>query len=440
MRGRSKQFIIGLAGFLLAALLAAQPVSNLNATAYPILSLGSGARAVGMGKCFTAVADDASAVYYNPAGLAQIRQPEIALAHNLYLADGFYDNAEGVYPLPGEGGTLAFDARYLNYGNIDKRDSFGNLLGTYTPFDVSVEGAFGFPVSKTTFLGFSSQWINENIDGTVESGLVWNAGLLLTPLERLTLGVNLKNLGVDTGGGSLPTELLWGGALRPSLGDDANSSFLFSVGGSLAFQGVSRLNGGVEYGIQKFLFLRGGYDFYLQDNPTGGIQGLDFGAGVRIGQFQFDYAFSFEGDLGNIQLFSLSLFFEPLPEPSPVVPAPAYSDLLLPPPFPGLPLQGSSLNNPANQPVTLKFKVITEGNLTARELFDQAEIKLKMGLKGEALELYVKAVEKDPEFQAAWDRLGRLYFDKSLESYRKALELDPQNERLREWLSNFQQH
>jgi tetratricopeptide (TPR) repeat protein len=98
------------------------------------------------------------------------------------------------------------------------------------------------------------------------------------------------------------------------------------------------------------------------------------------------------------------------------------------------------LNNPANQPVTLKFKVITEGNLTARELFDQAEIKLKMGLKGEALELYVKAVEKDPEFQAAWDRLGRLYFDKSLESYRKALELDPQNERLREWLSNFQQH
>jgi hypothetical protein len=51
----------------------------------------------------------------------------------------------------------------------------------------------------------------------------------------------------------------------------------------------------------------------------------------------------------------------------------------------------------------------------------------------------LKAVEKDPHFQKAWDRLGRLYFDKSLESYRKLLELNPQNERLREWLRQYPQ-
>ena len=62
-----------------------------------------------------------------------------------------------------------------------------------------------------------------------------------------------------------------------------------------------------------------------------------------------------------------------------------------------------------------------------------------MGLKQEALDLYIKAVEKDPNFEKAWSRLGRLYFDKSLDSYRKVLELDPNNDRLRQWLQQYQQ-
>jgi tetratricopeptide (TPR) repeat protein len=77
--------------------------------------------------------------------------------------------------------------------------------------------------------------------------------------------------------------------------------------------------------------------------------------------------------------------------------------------------------------------------LTAQQLFEQAEEKLKLGLKQEALDLYIKAVEKDQNFELAWGRLARLYFDKSMESYRKVLELDPKNDHLREWLNHFQE-
>src|SRR5690242_7057886 len=83
------QALLGL--FCLAAVgsLQAQTLSSNSSTAFPILSVGMGPRAVGMGESFTAVADDLSAIHYNPAGLAQIRQPEAVLMHNSYLTDGF---------------------------------------------------------------------------------------------------------------------------------------------------------------------------------------------------------------------------------------------------------------------------------------------------------------------------------------------------------------
>ncbi|GEM_PF-984160 len=449
---RLKDFFLRKGLFQLAALLGlvlaagqarSQTVSPNSTTAFPILSVGLGARAIGMGESFTAVADDSSALYYNPAGLAQVGQPEIAIAHNLFLADGFYDNAGGAYPL-GTAGSLGFGARYLNYGPIDRRDNFGNLLGSYTPYDMSAEAAFGFHVDKDLSLGFGTQWISQNIDGSVQAGMLWNTGFLFKPQERFSVGFDFKNLGVETGGNSLPAGVLWGAAFRLPLAPRDVHSLLLSGGGDLAFQGPGRLNAGFEYGFQKAYFLRGGYVLDLQDNQLDGLQGLDFGAGAHLGQLQFDYSFSFEGSFGNIQRFSLTFFFPPpakpqptaplLPEPSWVPPPGSLESSLAASPN-GL-LPGVS-SGPVSQPVMLRFQVTSEGDQTAQQLYDAAELKLKLGLKEEAVDLYLKAVDKDPNFEPAWNRLGRLFFDKSLESYRKALELDPKNARLRDWLDHF---
>lgn len=431
--------------------LGAQTVLPDSTTAFPALSMGLGARAVGMGGSFTAVADDLSAVYYNPAGLAQIPQPEIGLTHNSYLGDGFFDNLDGLYPC-GTAGTLALGLNYLNYGSIDQRDNAGNQVGTYTPFDMGVEGAFGFSLDSTTFLGLSSQWVQQNIAGTVYSALMWDVGTLLKPSDLFSLGLDLKNLGVDSGGGNLPAELLWGAAYRLSLAEKDSHLLLISAGGNLVFRGVSTLNAGFEYGFEKSCFLRAGYEQDLQDNQLDGLQGLNFGAGVRLGQFQFDYSFSFEGDLGNIQRFSLSFFFAPPAKAIAASGGLSPASVLMPPLIPGLPFpelgQASSASStapsvsihPDNKPVLLRFEVTSEDSLTAQQLFDQAERKLRLGLKKEALDLYLKALDKNPNDEKAWNRLGRLYFDLSLDSYRKALQLDPQNDLLREWLNHFQEH
>ena len=161
---------------------------------------------------------------------------------------------------------------------------------------------------------------------------------------------------------------------------------------------------------------------------------MDFGAGLRFGTFGFDYSFSFVGDLGNIQRFALDLFF-PSAEKPPASAAATQST----PGLPNFPPAFASQAQPARRPVLLKFQVTSQEDLSAQQLLDRAEEKLRLGLKEEALGLYIRAVEKDPNFELAWGRLGKLYFDKSLESYRKALELDPKNVHLREWLSHFKQ-
>jgi hypothetical protein len=426
-------FLWGMAS--LPSLLSAQSVSSNSSTAFPILSLGWGARAVAMGNSFTAVADDLSALHYNSAGLAQITDPKIFLMHNSYLDSGFYETLGLAYPL-GHSGTLGFGLNYLNYGSIEKRDLFGNLQGTYAPYDISISGAYGFPLDTNLFAGFNSLYIRQDIDGVVRTGLVWDAGLLVVPFERFSLGLDLKNLGVETGGYYLPAQALLGAAYRLNLGKQDIQSLLLSCNGDLGFQGSSSLDLGCEYGFQKTYFLRAGYSLGLQDSQLGGANGLSFGAGVKVSQFQMDYAFSFLGDLGNMQRVSLSVAFPPgdkgkkdakLGAPNGTIPPPSLNPFMPP--------------NPANgaAAVTLKFQVTTNEEWTAQEMFDQAEMDLAMGLKKEALDLYLKVVQKDPNFEKAWMRLGKLYFDESLSSYRKVLEMNPQNEKLKDWLGHFKQ-
>jgi len=58
-------------------------------------------------------------------------------------------------------------------------------------------------------------------------------------------------------------------------------------------------------------------------------------------------------------------------------------------------------------------------------------------LNDEAVDLYLKAVDKDPRFEKGWARLGRLFLDKSLRSYRKALELNSRDEKIRELIKRL---
>ena len=97
-----------MAGLLIMPAMA-QKVTKVGTTAAKFLSIPVGARALGMGGAFVGVANDASAMYWNPAGMARATQAEVQLNHAAWLADIDF-NWGGVLLPVGDFGTVGVSA------------------------------------------------------------------------------------------------------------------------------------------------------------------------------------------------------------------------------------------------------------------------------------------------------------------------------------------
>ena len=92
----------------IGALAQSQPEQTFSS---PFLPVGSGARAMGMGGAFIAIADDATAASWNPAGLTQLKRPEISLAGSFFIRQ--YHSSFDSYP---EASSSGCNTRlHLNY-------------------------------------------------------------------------------------------------------------------------------------------------------------------------------------------------------------------------------------------------------------------------------------------------------------------------------------
>ncbi len=108
--------IVGLAVATLTAAALAAPAGaqprlgeqRVGTSSGSFLKIGVGARATGLGESFVAVANDPSAIYWNPAGLASIQRQELSISHLEWPADISFDHISYVLPVKRLGGSLAF--------------------------------------------------------------------------------------------------------------------------------------------------------------------------------------------------------------------------------------------------------------------------------------------------------------------------------------------
>jgi hypothetical protein len=230
---------------LLVGLAAPAAVAQVGGAAAIFLQIEPDSRAAGMGNSGVALADGASAVFWNPAGLARQRGIEVSFTHANWLpalvSDLFYEHLVGRYHMEGIG-TLGGHVTFLNLGEQEWRDNQNVLLGTFRSYELAVGASFGREITERLALGGGLRLIYSNLSGGVDVGdqqtkagvsfgvdigtlysfrTIETAGVQLTP----SLAFNLSNMGPKIGytvgdagrPDPIPTNLRFGGALQTRL-------------------------------------------------------------------------------------------------------------------------------------------------------------------------------------------------------------------------------
>ena len=282
--------IVGI-GFLITIFVTPALAGGPGTTAANFLKIGVGARATAMGGAFTALADDSTSLYWNPAGLAQMKAGELSATYNLW----FEDIRQGYLGMgfPSLGGTLGLAANYVDMGTLEGRDEAGNLTGNFTASDLELMVGYAKKISPKFSFGFGAGIIQDTIAEDKESAFLANVGLLTEVSKPLFLGFAVQNIGTELGGDPLPLTLRVGLALRPG-------PFEIALDLVKPTDDDTYYCAGAEWWIEKIVAVRAGY----KSNQDAG-SGFTAGLGFKVATVDLDYAYVDFGDLGNTHRISL---------------------------------------------------------------------------------------------------------------------------------------
>jgi len=263
-------------------------------TAASFLKIGVGARAIAMGEAFTALADDGTALYWNPAGLAQIEKIEVSTMYNMH----FQQINQGYVSLasPLLGGVIGLGINYVDMGQIEGRDEYGNPTGSFGASDIHLFGGYANKLKNISW-GLTVGWLQDKIEQDTKSSFLGSIGLLYSLSKYLTLGVAAQNIGSELGSDPLPfifkveaASKLETLTLAVDIAKPQDNEIYYCLG--------------AEWWLGNVLALRVGY----KTNQDIG-QGLTTGLGYKFGRIWLDYAYMPYGDLGDIHRISLGMKF-----------------------------------------------------------------------------------------------------------------------------------
>lgn len=295
------------------------------------LNIAPNARVAAMGESFTAYADDVSCVYWNPAGLATLKNMEFGVNYNLYFEDMSYMNLQFAYLLGF--GSFGLNVSTFNYGSIDNYVD-GTLSGTVEPSDLLISLSYGMKVMKDLYAGISAKYISEKLtDDYSGSGMAVDIGIkYVNPLEilikrsfihPLQFGVVVQNIGMgpkfDTENNDLPMNIKIG--LAYCLRFARSVAKLKDINFTFDFVFPSDSKAGIRYGTELWWYhLTGGLDAALRfglkmPQDLGFTSGLTVGAGFRMFGAEFDYALVNFGDLGITHRIGMTYKFGKIDRP-----------------------------------------------------------------------------------------------------------------------------
>ena len=283
------------------------------------LSLGVGGRSLGMGGTGVAVANDVTAGYWNPAGLAKMDYPQISLMHEEHFGSLVNYNYAAVAIPYGKDMSFGISAIRLSIDGIpDTRDALidrqtGQKISDPTNVNWGLDYtkitefsntdwafflSFAKRLSDDFYWGANVKFIRRDIAEFGATGIGFDIGAIYMPYDNLTLGANIMDLTTtllawDHGRNELisPTakigaaynlEIL-GGRFTPAVDFDVrfeNRQYASNFNlGPVSFD--ARF--GMEYNYNNLIAIRGGYNDVKQ---------FTVGAGVKLPKLNIDYTFA----------------------------------------------------------------------------------------------------------------------------------------------------
>ncbi len=316
-------------------------ITKKGTTAAQFLKIGIGARAAAMGESQVADVNDASAIFWNPAGMAKLKGNELMLVRTNWLADIRYDFAGLVVPMHSIG-TFGLFYSGLTMGEMKVRTEYkpegtGEL---FTASSIALGLSYARNMTERFSFGITAKYIREQIWHESASTMAIDVGIVyLTTFKNLRLGMAISNYG-----GKMQMDgkdLLTFKDIDPNLkGNNENViaklntekfdiPLLFRIGFAydpvktdfqritMSIDGITPndfneyLNLGMEYAFRETVFLRAGYRGLGVSSLEGGMSvggGLQYKVNGGLG-LKIDYAYVDYGRLNNVQRFSLSLVF-----------------------------------------------------------------------------------------------------------------------------------
>jgi long-subunit fatty acid transport protein len=320
----------------LAVLAAAAPASaqfelgeqRAGTTSGQFLKIGLGARAVGLGESFVAVANDPSAIFWNPAGLASLQRQEIALSHVGWPGDINYEHVTWVIPSKHFGGSfgLQFGVLSTEMEETSELQPFGtgrNFLFT----DMVAGVAYARRWTDKLLVGAGAKFVREDlgsdVGGPTTSATLFDLGsIFYLGYGSVRIATSLTNFGSELrpsgdyvspyngdklayDGFDPPIMFRYGVAFEPV--ESAEQRLTASLEFNQPADNSLRSKAGLEWTHQRVFSLRGGYNFNADALK------LSAGAGVvaKVGHTQtnVDYAYTDGGSLGAISRLSLGFRF-----------------------------------------------------------------------------------------------------------------------------------
>ena len=314
------------------------------------LKIGVGARGQALGGAFTALVDDATALYWNPAGIARTQDYQAVFSRTNWLLD--LDLTFVGLTIPFESfGTLGFSLNALTMGEVEittPEEPDGTGL-TYDAGDLALGATYAKNVTDRLYFGFTGKFIREQVANSSATAFVIDIGTqYVTDFSGLIIGMSIKNFGTkmrlrgreqlisvdidpDLGSNPIVTGRLdtkaWPLPLQFNIGTSMKlyTSENMTVTGNFDYNDPRDQNPlyvfGGELSFSEVIYLRGGYGFRKYGDKYEDVEGLrsedkfTLGAGVfttiPLSDFSImvDYAYSDLGILNSVQWLTTTLIF-----------------------------------------------------------------------------------------------------------------------------------